>query len=381
MFDAEMINQVRATIRQRTEEDRALLDSLREEVRPLRSEAKVIMPRTMTAVSPVASDGGNNRLFFDPFMIQFVRVVDSYGKEFCIDAISPTTDTDVLSRRQFDGNGNPKTILGLMMRDLGAKTLAELSPMIPTGEKVRTEPDAVSPSWVLVYRDLCEWAVLYERICYQTFATDTLIVRDGLLRSKIFAKDKFIFWRKKIEAAIERIKWTDKRRVYLVGIAKRSKVLTRYSLSLALEEVLPAGNPYYVRVPRNLETKAYIWPEYARGAETEGGGEAPKFVAGDMFFVRFGSRVSDPVWTVDVLSTQSNQAGEIFGYLLADAVNGFPVPLYPRCLQAAHEYAQVSGFDLDILQDEIFSAVKGLLPPDEREILELYRFYPGGGAG
>src|SRR5439155_25342845 len=52
--------------------------------------------------------------------------------------------------------------------------------------KVRETPDEVSPSWVLVYRDLCEWAALYECICYRSFATDTLMVRDGLLRSKLF---------------------------------------------------------------------------------------------------------------------------------------------------------------------------------------------------
>lgn len=332
------------------------------------------MPRSTTAVSLVASDGGNNRLLLDPFTIQFVRVVDSYGKEFCIDAVLSTTDTDVLSRRQFDADGNPATLLGKMMHDLAAATLSELSHMIPRGETVRTEPERVSLSRVPVYRDLCEWAVLYDRICRQTFASDTLIVRDGLLRSKIFRGDRFTAWRQKVEEAIDRIEREDKRRVYLVGIAKRSKVLTRYNLALMLENIMPAGNPCYVKVPREMEAKAYIWPEYARGVETEGEGEAPKFVAGDMYFVRFGPRVGDPIWTVDILSSQSSRASEIFGYLLADAVNGFPVPLYPRCLQAAHEYAQVTGFDLDILQEEIYSAVRGLLEPNEQWVLDQYRF-------
>ncbi len=47
-----------------------------------------------------------------------------------------------------------------MMADLGVKNLTDLSHMIPDGEKTRKEPHKVSPSWVLVYRDLCEWAVL-----------------------------------------------------------------------------------------------------------------------------------------------------------------------------------------------------------------------------
>lgn len=89
------------------------------------------------------------------------------------------------------------------------------------------------------------------------------------MRSLIFNKDLFITWRKKVEEAIERIKTKDKREVYLVGIAKKSKVLTRYNLALMLENIMPSGYPCYVRIPRDMETKAYIWPDYAVGPETE----------------------------------------------------------------------------------------------------------------
>jgi hypothetical protein len=133
---------------------------------------------------------------------------------------------------------------------------------------------------------------------------------------------------------------------------------------------------------QEIEAKAYVWPEYARGSETEGeGGEAPKFVAGDMYFVRFGSRSGDPVWTVDILSSQSRNAAEIFGYLLSDAIVGFPVPFYPRCLQAAHEYAQVTGFDLEIMQDEIYEAVRGLLPVGKRKLLDEFKLSPDFSGG
>ena len=37
--------------------------------------------------------------------------------------------------------------------------------------------------------------------------------------------------------------------------------------------------------------------------------------------------------------TQVNEAQTILGSMLADAINGFPVPFYPRCLQKAHENA------------------------------------------
>jgi hypothetical protein len=379
MFEADQVAEVRQVVRARAQSDRALLDALRSEVLGMRGQARAIRPRTTTAVSLVASDGGNNRLFFDPFHVQLVRVTDSYGKQLCLDAVSPTTDTDGLSRAQFLEDGRPRTALGQMMADLGIEpmTLNRLSHMVPSGEKMRDEPEKVSPSWVLVYRDLCEWAALYERICHRSFATDTLIVRDGLLRSKLFRGELFIDFRRRITDAIERIRQEDKRRVFLIGLAKHSKVLDRYRLVLALENVIPAGDPRFVRVPRELEKKAYVWPEYGRGdEESEAEGEAPKFVGGDMFLVRFGRTASDPIWPVDVFSPQVESAPEVFAYLLADAIEGFPIPFYPRCLQKAHEHAEVVDFDLEVLQDEMFTAVRDLVAPEQKRHIDELRLRP-----
>ena len=375
MFGPDELPTLQKAIQDAAARDRHLLDDLRKEVREsLSVEVKTIKPRSTTSVSLVASDGGNNKLVFDPFHFQLVRVVDSFGKQLCLDAVTPTTDTDELSRNQFKDNGSPLTALGRVMSDLNTATLNELSPMIPEGRQIRESPEGVSPSWVLVYRDLCEWAVLYDQIRFRNFATDTLIVRDGLLRSKIFRGELFIKFCRLIEESIEKIRNKTRRNVFLVGIAKRSKALTRYNLAMELEGTFPSGDPRYVRMPRELEAKAYTWPEYARGMEAEQEeGEAPKYVAGDMYFVRFGRCGGDPIWTVDILSSQSGQAAQVFGYLLADATDGFPVPFYPRCLQKAHEYAEIVDFDLDILQGEVFTAVRGLLAEDETPVIEQLR--------
>jgi len=374
MFDLPEIPELEKAIKERARADKRLLDELRKEVRSFSHEVKTIKPRSTTAVSLVASDGGNNKLVFDPFYVQLVRVVDSYGKRLCFDAISPTTDTDELSSIQFNPDGSPKTAMGKMMEDLGVDTLHHLSPMIPSGEQVRKDPDSIKPGWVMWYRDLAEWAVLYERICHQSFATDTLIVRDGQLRSKLFAKDLFIKWRKNVDGAISRLRSQDRRKVFLVGLAKHSSVITRYNLAMAIENAFPPGEPRFVNIPRSLEEKAYRWAEWARGIEIEGKPqEAPKFVAGDMFLVRFGPHSGDPIWAVDIFSSQKEHAQEIFGYLLNDSIEGFPIPFYPRCLQKAHEHAQIHDFDLEMFQDQIFSAVRELIPYEKRDILDSIR--------
>ncbi len=244
------------------------------------------------------------------------------------------------------------------MQYLGLDELSKLSPMIRSDQSDRPN----SPSWVQVYRELVEWAILFVIVREKDFATDTLVVFDGFLRSKVFSQNLFQRYREGLQEGIDRHFEVNRRRVYLVGVAKHSKVLSRYRLAMALEGVMQAPFPCYVEIPRELEEKAYVWSEYARGDDRiVEGGEGNKFVAGKMFFVKFGGGPRDPIWPVDIFSSQSEDNATIFGYLLNDAVEGFPVPLYPRSLQKAHENAALVDFDRDILQDMIFSGLRTAL--------------------
>lgn len=372
MFENHEIPELKSSIKVCAESDRKLLDDLLNEVKLIKTAVKIIKPRTTTSISLVASDGGNNKLVYDPFYFQMIRVVDSNGSKLCLDIVSPTTDTDVLSKRQFNSDGSPKTALGKLMQDLKCDTLNDVSTMIPKGETVRKQPDLISPSWVLTYRDLCEWAVLYDKICYTRFSTNTLIVRDGLLRSKLFSGVLFVTMMNNINAALEKLYQEDKVRIFLVGLAKHSQVLSRYALVMHLEDVFPKGEPRFAKVDKSIEEKSYTWKEFIRkDKESMGEGEEEnKFSVGDMYLVRFGKMTGDPVWAVDLLYTQAHDESEIFGYLLADAINGFPVPFYPLCLQKAHEHAQVVGFDMDILQDAVIHAIKELLPNNKKSIID-----------
>jgi hypothetical protein len=90
-----------------------------------------------------------------------------------------------------------------------------------------------------------------------------------------------------------------------------------------------------------------------------------------MFLVKFGSGTYDPVWAVDLLHSQKGEAQTIFGYLLEDAKDGFPVPLYPQCLQKAHEHAALVDFDMELLEDQICDALRACLAEKSWIIDEL----------
>lgn len=358
MLESDNLKAITERVAACLEGDKHLLDELRTEIRSLASNVRKIQPRSTTAISFVGTDGGNNSLAFDPFMVQVIRVVDSSRNEYCLDAVTPNTNVATLSAEQFRQDGTA-TALGELMRDLGILDLSRLSHMMPKPGS----SDPPSPSWVQVYRELVEWAILYKIVKDKDFATDTIIVFDGLLRSKVFSKTYFIETIKLIEKVIEAKKAKTRRSIFIVGLAKHSKVISRYRLAMYLEGVMLKDYPVAALVPRELEQKSYVWGEYGRGSREQEsqGGEANKFVGGCLHLVKFGPKKFDPIWPVDVLESQVAEAEKILGYLLADATDGFPVPFYPRCLQKAHEYASLVDFDFDVIQDAITNGIRGII--------------------
>ncbi len=367
MIDPTNHRDLKEELTARMREDRALLDQLRDEIRVLQHGVRRIQPRNSTAVSLVGTDGGNARLQFDPFIVQLIRVVDSKSKQYCLEAITPSTDTELLSDRQFNQDGSPRTVLGKLMAYLGVVDLTDLSPFIPRSGATR----AVNPGWVQVYRELVEWATLFHLVREKDFGSDTLIVFDGLLRSIVFGPKHFSNYRRGL---LEGIAWQlgERRHMYVVGIAKRSKVLTRYRLAMALEHILDTDYPAYVEVPRDLEEKSYTLSAYARGDDLMQAEGANKYVGGKLHFAKFGPGPRDPIWPVDILTEQLDEAQTVLGYMLSDAINGFPIPYYPLCLQKAHEHAALVDFDVALLQDQIFETLREVLG-DEAPLLDIFR--------
>ena len=369
MLESQSYAQLKQEIVASIAADRGLLDQLRDEIRPLQNDVHPIYTRNATSMSLVATDGGNISLQFDPFLVQVIRVVDSSKHEYCLEAVTPTTKISHLSAKQFHPDGSPRTALGSMMTYLGVHDLRTLSPRIRNNEDGRP----ISPRWVQVYRELVEWASLFSIVRTNDFATDTLIIIDGLLRSVIFAGDLFEKFWQGINEGIEWQREQKRRKIYLAGVAKHSKVLSRYRLAMSLEGILTTNYPAYVSIPRDIEEKAYMWSEYTRSSEqVEDGRTMRKFVGGKMFFVKFGNKPRDPMWPIDLYLPQVHEASHVLGCMLSDAINGFPIPLYPLCLQKAHANAALIEFDFDILQNHIFDGIRNILATDA-PALDIYR--------
>lgn len=349
-------------------QDQEQLHRLREEVRGLRDAVRFIHPRTATTVSLVATDAGEEAIAFDPYMFFLVRVADSAGRVLFKDLLTPWMDVEALNRKHLE-NGVPQTPLGRLMVELGVSALWELSPMIPDPA---TPLDRRNPRWLQDYRDLGEWAALYDYLTGpRDFANPTLIVRDGFLRSKIFAEDLFPRMWERIREAVEDRWRKTRQKLFIVGIAKRSKVLDRYHLAMLLEGVMAQPGACYVRIPESMERQVYRWAEYA--PEEGGEGESRKFVAGVLHLVKFGKHPYDPIYAVDIWEHHVKSGGvkevdDILGYLLRDALEGFPRPFYPLCLQRAHEQAQISGLEAECLQDVVQDLIRQAIP-DRPEIV------------
>jgi len=283
--------------------------------------------------------------------------VDSQGKELFLDVVSPGTDVGELSRKHL----SERTALGGLMTDLGVSELRELSPYM----------DGRSRSWVEAYRDLCEWATLYDLVCNHDFAADTLVVRDGLLRARIFPGDTLARLGRLMRAAIDRQARENRRRVWLAGLAKRTKVLDHYRLAMSLAGIFDHGTPCFVQVPVSMQESVYRDQDYLRDPGDATGGKVGNI--GQMYVVRFGARPGDPVWTADLLAWQAADAQAVFGHLQADAAAGFPVPFYPFSLQQADAHSRVADLDVDIIEDSLVDAVRDLVGRDKAHIVDALR--------
>jgi len=340
------MKQVREELRAALEVERPLLDGLRNQVRAFGIHE--IGYRRCYAISPVATDGGENRLTFDPLNLEIIRVVDSNGRER-FQKILPLSGGTEIFRAAFDSNRPQHApVLARFLERLDIE-YEELSYFLDVG---RTEGDlraAVRP-----FRDIVEWAVLLD-IAWNPGQTKVLVIRDGLLRTKALRKEVITKLAKSFEEA-----YRDQGSL-LVGVAKRSKVLNYLSLGLALEGTFRKKYPCFCEVPREIEREAHPrWRSWLEEA-----------TFGILHLAKF---VEDPdgiVLPVDIPEWLMPRRKEILEYLAETAKSSFPTVGYPEPLIKAHEGAVLHGFEMSILEDLLVDEVaKGQRPDDSDKTFE-----------
>jgi hypothetical protein len=351
--------------------DDPILTKFREYARRLRNDIKPLRTYAVNAVSFVSADGGDNRLVFNPALVELVRVVDSRGNQCVLDAIPGTANLDQLKDRAIAGSPNVVMPLQRLCADLD-RGLGDLSYLL----KALGEPGK-STGAMRCYRDIIEWAVLYDLATNPSvqWGGDTILVRDGLLRTKSFKREVFPLIDEKLRDGVAA---HAKRNVTLsiVGVAKQSAVLGRLAVALELEATFHKPFPCYIKVPEDIEKDCYnfdlTWFNTYETTEPQDDGSRLYQAMGKMYLVKFGDRPFDPVWPVDIAEWQVNQVERILGQLTVDAQQGFPIPDYPMCIQRAHDFAKLSGLEIEVLQDLLVGGIcEGLNPGEAERLLRL----------
>ena len=333
------------------------LERLREIARQLKGGTRKLGRQQSSAVAFVAADGGDNRIRLNaapggaPAIVELVRVVDSNGRECALDAVAGAVDDDFFSKPRTD-------TVRCLCRDLGVARVADLSPYLTSASKIsRSEK-------MRVYRDIVEWAVLYRLLAEREWGSDTLLVREGALRTRVFRPEIFNEMDLKIRAACERHRKEGRVEMYFVGVAKNTVLLERLRFALSLEGVFERDYPCYAHVPTEIAKKFYD-RRWLDTLETADGAEYLSMA--EMFLVKFGDHPLDPVWPVDVAAWQAKRADKILGCLAEDARPGFPIPDFPMCVQKAHDHAKIGGIELSFLNDLLFDHMTAEMSGGERE--------------
>jgi hypothetical protein len=328
--------------------DDPLLQKFRGFARELRADIRPLRAYSVNAISFVSADGGDNRLVLNPVAVELIRIVDSRGNQCALDAIASTASLEELELRATSGN------LSYLIKGLG-------QPGKATGA-------------LRCYRDIVEWCVLYDLITNPSlqWGGDTIFIRDGLLRTKSFKREVFPQIDQRLRAGIAAHARRNVR-ISLVGVAKQSAVLGRLAVALELEGTFHKPFPCYVRVPSKIEAECYnfdrTWLDTYETSAPDDTGRQLYQSLGSLFLAKFGDSAMDPIWPVDVAEWQVGEVDRVLGQLMVDAQQGFPMRDYPMTIQRAHDFAKLSGLEIEVLQDLLLQGMCQSLGDNEAERL------------
>jgi hypothetical protein len=290
-------------------------------------------------------------LSFDPLNVEIIRVADSEGREHFQKFIPLGGDP-----AQFPQMFAELPLLKSFLNRIGVQ-YRDLSYFLP-GNKRTVEGDEAKlgqsdedlRKFVRSFRDIAEWAVVLD-LAYSGKGIRMLVIRDGLLRSKSMSIPAMEALARAFERAYKETG------ALLVGVAKRSKVLSYLSLALALEGTFRKPYPCFAEVPQELEEECYNF------AGTWMKGQA----FGAMHLAKLAEGVDAPVYPVDIPSWLLGRRKEVLEYLAETAKASYPVPGYPQPLVKAHENANLQGLEMSVLGDYLVRAVAEGMPIEESE--------------
>src|SRR5574341_449200 len=169
------LNQARKEIEEATRYEIQKVIKLRERVNSLKIQE--LNYRQCYAIAPVATDGGENRISFEPMNIEIIRVVDSEGKEY-IQKIIPLSFEREILEKLFKDIPQLASICNRLEVDYH-----DISDFLPIKDHTRNKNYVDSRGVVQTLRDILEWAVLLD-IAWDPGRSKILLIRDGLLRTK-----------------------------------------------------------------------------------------------------------------------------------------------------------------------------------------------------
>lgn len=290
--------------------------------------------RQCYAVAPVATDGGENRISFEPMNIEIIRVVDSEGKEYVQKIIPLSLEPEI-----FEKMFKEIPVLMNFCNRLGVD-YSDISYFLPTKGHRKDDDHIDNRGVVRTFRDILEWAVLLD-IAWNPGRSKVLLIRDGLLRTKSME----ISIVKKMGECFKDA--YDETGTMLVGVAKKSKVLNYLSLALTLEGTFDRDYPCFCEVPEEIEKESYNW--------------AKKWLEGPVFGKLHLAKLSDRrdclVLPVDIPNWLMPQRKEVLEYLAENAKTSFPIIGYPHPLIKAHENAVLHGLEMEILSDYLVKSI------------------------
>ncbi len=353
MLAVQDLSEIQKKLEEALSMEKGNLDRLREKVRQL--QVMELGYRQCYAVAPVATDGGENNLSLEPMNVEIVRVVDSDGYVHFQEFLPLSADPEELGQWLFQN----VPILMDFIQKLELSDWRELSYLHFSTED-QPDPEAIQAisdtrRFIKTLRDILEWATL-TKLAFESSRPRFLLIRDGLLRTKFIKKQIFPKLAELFKQAY------DECGAMIVGVAKRSKALNYLSLALTLEGIFDRHTPCFAEVPHELEKEAYTW------AHTWMEGQC----FGRLHLVKPVEGRDALILPVDIPEWLMSRRKEVFEYLAETAKSSFPVPGYPYPLVRAHENANLSGLEMEIIGDLMSRALLGLLDDGDKEKILRY---------